>query len=109
MSVIFHSGFDGVSTQTSRVLGRIAARTAARSVMSTNVVSSFQRAKVSRRSREGRWYASIGATTWSPGSSARRIADVAADAEADAAAAHAASSEARHSSNYSRMGLLWRA
>jgi len=54
-SVIFHSGFDGVSTQTRRVLARIAARTAARSAMSTNVVSSFQRAKVSRRSREVPW------------------------------------------------------
>ncbi len=55
MSVIFHSGFDGVSTQTSRVLARIAARTAPTSVMSTNVVSSFHRAKVSRSSREVPW------------------------------------------------------
>ena len=52
MSVIFHNGLDGVSTHTSRVFARIAARTAATSVMSTNVVSSFQRAKVSRRSRD---------------------------------------------------------
>ena len=52
MSVTFHSGFDGVSTQTSRVFGRMAARAAAASVMSTNVVSSFHRANVSRRRRE---------------------------------------------------------
>ena len=52
MSVTFHIGFDGVSTQTSRVFGRMAARAAATSVMSTNVVSSFHRANVSRRRRE---------------------------------------------------------
>ena len=34
-SVIFISGFDGVSTQITRVFGRIAARTASRSVIST--------------------------------------------------------------------------
>ena len=55
MSVIFHNGFDGVSTQTSRVFARIAARTASTSVMSTNVVSSFHRANVSRRSRAVPW------------------------------------------------------
>jgi len=106
--VIFHSGFDGVSTQTSRVLARIAARTAARSVMSTSVLSSFHRAKVSRSSREVPWYASIGATTWSPGSSASRTAEVAAEADAKAAAAAPPSSAARHSSSASRLGLLLR-
>ena len=50
MSDTFHSGFDGVSTQTTRVFVRIAARAAATSVMSTNVLSSFHRANVSRRS-----------------------------------------------------------
>jgi hypothetical protein len=36
MSVIFIRGFEGVSVQSRRVSGRIAERTAARSVMSTS-------------------------------------------------------------------------
>ena len=51
MSDTFHIGFDGVSTHTTRVVGRNARSTSARSVMSTNVVSSPQRVKVSRSNR----------------------------------------------------------
>jgi hypothetical protein len=49
-SVTAMVGLDGVSAQTNRVLGRTAARTDERSVMSTKDASSPQRAKCSRSS-----------------------------------------------------------
>ena len=49
MSETLMSGFDGVSIHTSRVFGRMAARTAPTSVMSTNVASMPRSANCSRR------------------------------------------------------------
>ena len=90
------------------MLALIAARTAAVSAMSTKVVSSPHSAKVSRSSRKVPWYASIGATMWSPGLSVNKIAEVAAEADAKAAAASPPSRAARHSSSALRLGLLLR-
>jgi len=47
-SEILSSGFDGVSTDTSRVAGRTAERTACKSVMSTYVTSNGHFAKTVR-------------------------------------------------------------
>ena len=49
MSEMRMSGFDGVSIHTRRVFGRMAARTASRSVMSTKVASMPRSANESRR------------------------------------------------------------
>ena len=48
-SVIFRRGFEGVSTQNSRVLGRTAPPTSSEFVMSTKEVSTPQRLKRSRK------------------------------------------------------------
>ena len=90
------------------MLALITPRTAAAWVMSTNVVSSPHPAKVSRSSRKVPWYASIGATTWSPGLSVNKTAEVAAEADAKAAAASPPSRAATHSSSALRLGLLLR-
>jgi hypothetical protein len=49
-SVILSNGFDGVSAQTSRVFGRIAALSASRSVRSVNVTSRPQGVSTSFKS-----------------------------------------------------------
>jgi ribosomal protein S3 len=51
MSLILRSGLEGVSTKTSAVSGRIAARTAARSFMGTKVELMPHEGRISRAAR----------------------------------------------------------
>ena len=87
MSVMVQSGFAGVSIQTSLVLpGRIAAATRATSLMSISSTSSPQCvAKVISQLRSDQ-YITCGASTWSPGASAKNTAVAAAMPEANKAA-----------------------
>ena len=79
MSVMVQSGFAGVSTQTSFVApGRMAACTAAGSVMSISSTSSpHDEAKPASQLRRLQ-YMTFGASTWSPGWSAWNTAVAAA-------------------------------
>ncbi len=99
MSVMRSSGLDGVSSQTRRVEGRSASSSAPGTARSAKVTSSPQGWSISRSSEAVPWYASIGATTWSPGRSAWNTASVAAEPDANAAAAAPPSSAASASSS----------
>ena len=102
MSVIDQSGLEGVSTQTSFVApGRIAARTASRSEVSTRSTRRPQCvASVTSQLRSDQ-YMTLGATTWSPGESARNRA-VAADMPEPKTIAASAPSSAAISASASR-------
>ena len=110
MSVMVHSGFAGVSTHTSFVLpGRMAACTAAGSVMSINSTSRPQWvAKFISQLRSDQ-YITFGASTWSPGASAWNTAVAAAMPEANSAACAPCSSCAITASAWSNAGLSARA
>ena len=107
-SVMDSSGFDGVSTQTRRVVGRNARASAPEAAMSTASTSSPQRASPSVRSRRTPWYSSRGTSTWSPGSSERNRADAAAEPDAKAAAAAPPWRAASAVSSAARLGLALR-
>ncbi len=102
MSVSDQSGLAGVSTQTSLVPpGRTAARTASRSAVSTRSTSRPQRRPSVTSQLRSAQYITLGATTWSPGESARSTA-VAADMPEPSSIAAAAPSSAARSASASR-------
>jgi len=105
MSKIFSIGFDGVSSQTSFVAGRTAARTAAGSLMSRNVASTPNCFITLSKIRNVPPYTSSPTRTWSPLLSRRRMAIVAAQPLPNATPCFPPSSAAKHFSRASRVGL----
>ena len=99
ISVIDHSGFAGVSIQTSRVRpGCIDRRTASESVMSMNSTRSpHWVANVISQLRSDQ-YMTFGASTWSPGASAWNTAVAAAIPDANSSDACPPSSAVRTAS-----------
>jgi hypothetical protein len=94
-SVSSHMGFAGVSTHTSRVRpGRMADRSASRSVVSTNSTSRPQVSANSASHLRTPQYSTRDTSTWSPGSSAWKTAVAAAIPEANSAQAQPAPSSA---------------
>ena len=99
MSVTAQVGLAGVSIQTRRVRpGRIACFSASRSVMSTISTARPQARAVPVSQRRSAQYMTLGATTWSPGASARNTVVAAAMPEAKASAAAPPSSRASSAS-----------
>ena len=109
MSAISVSGFEGVSTNSSRVDGRIARRHASVSAPSTNVVSTPNLARIVVKSCTVAPKMLDDETTWSPPFAspitAARIADM---PEAVATHASAPSSAASRSWNAATVGLVKR-
>ena len=99
-------GFVEVSTNSARVLGVIAASTAAASVGSTRVTSIPRRGKSSSRSTLVIAKSSSPATRWSPDvRCAKRVAATAAIPDDETTASSAPSSEASFSSSARFVGL----
>ena len=99
-------GFESDSTKTAFVCGRIAARTASRSVTSTRLTSIPLRAQTSSRKNRVMMKTSSEATQWSPSRSRLKIVfATAAMPEEHATAASAPSSAATFSSSASVVGL----
>ena len=100
------SGLVGVSANSRRVLGRMAACQAARSVCGTNVVCTPKRAMSVPMSRMVEPNMDCEQTTWSPALSSPRASSKMADMPlAVAAAASAPSSAARRCSRLATVGL----
>ena len=107
MSVIVHSGFEGVSTQTNLVRpGRTAAASAPRSSVSTRSTSSPKRRPSVVSQRRKAQYITVGATTWEPGSSARKQAVAAVMPEENRSAPAGASSSMARTASVSRTVAL---
>ena len=105
MSTTFSRGFDGVSTQTKRVVGRIASASASASARSHVVISRPHGPSTWVRSRYVPPYTSSASTTWSPGRSVSSSVVSAAIPLANAKHRSPPSSEASARSNASRVGL----
>src|SRR4029453_4003190 len=106
MSITLSSGLVGVSTHTTLVSWRIAARNAERSVMSTTSWATPQSASTRARSRYVPPYTSFESNTWSSGRSVRRSVASAAIPDAKQSPWRPPSSDASTVSRAPRVGVL---
>ena len=106
MSAIAQVGLAGVSSQISRVVpGRIAASSAARSLVSTRSTARPQGIANDRSQWRSPQYMTLGAITWSPGLSDRKMVVAAAMPEAKRRQPAPPSSAFRRASGCSTVGL----